>query len=212
MRGMIKPTISLQELRAKIGHRAKSVPTHRFWGLHVHVVKLDTLEAAYLEAKRNNGAPGSDGETFEEIEARGRGEFLRELAADLHAGTYRPKPYRRREIPKEGGKVRVISIPALRDRVAQGALRLIVEPIFEADFSDSSFGARPGRSAHEAIEKVRMGLRRRRHRVVDVDLSRYFGAPGQAGRFQRVQFPPRQGERAAPPGIEPWAHGGNDMG
>ena len=75
MREMIKPTISLQELRAKIGHRAKSVPTHRFWGLHVHVVKLDTLEASYLEAKRNNGAPGSDGETFERIEERGRGEF-----------------------------------------------------------------------------------------------------------------------------------------
>lgn len=70
---MTKPTISLQELRATIGHRAKSIPTHRFWGLHVHVVKLDTLEAAYLEAKRNNGAPGSDGETFEQIEARGRG-------------------------------------------------------------------------------------------------------------------------------------------
>jgi RNA-directed DNA polymerase len=174
MRGMTKPTISLQELRAKIGHRAKSVPAQRFWGLHVHVVKLDTLEAAYLEAKRNNGAPGSDGETFERIEARGRDEFLRDLAADLRAGTYRPRPYRRREIPKEGGKVRVISIPAIRDRVVQGALRLILEPIFEADFSDSSFGARPGRSAHEAIEKVRMGLRRRRHRVVDVDLSRYF--------------------------------------
>jgi RNA-directed DNA polymerase len=174
MRGMTKPTINLQELRATIGHRAKSVPTHRFWGLHVHVVKLDTLEASYLEAKRNNGAPGSDGETFEQIEARGRGEFLGELVAELHAGTYRPRPYRRREIPKEGGKVRVISIPAIRDRVIQGALRLIVEPIFEADFSDSSFGARPGRSAHEAIEKVRTGLRRRRHRVVDVDLSRYF--------------------------------------
>jgi RNA-directed DNA polymerase len=171
---MIKPTINLQELRAKIGHRAKSVPAHRFWGLHVHVVKLETLEAAYLEAKRNNGAPGSDGETFEGIEERGLGEFLGELSAELRAGTYRPRPYRRREIPKEGGKVRVISIPAIRDRVAQGALRLIVEPIFEADFSDSSFGARPGRSAHEAIEKVRTGLRRRRHRVVDVDLSRYF--------------------------------------
>jgi RNA-directed DNA polymerase len=155
MRGMTKPTISLQELRAKIGHRAKSVPAHRFWGLHVHVVKLDTLEASYLEAKRNNGAPGSDGETFEQIEARGRGEFLGELVAELHAGTYRPRPYRRREIPKEGGKVRVISIPAIRDRVIQGALRLIVEPIFEADFSDSSFGARPGRSAHQAIERVR---------------------------------------------------------
>jgi RNA-directed DNA polymerase len=171
---MIKPTINLQELRAKIGQRAKSVPAHRFWGLHVHVVKLDTLEAAYLEAKRNNGAPGSDGETFERIETRGREAFLGELFADLRAGTYRPRPYRRKEIPKEGGKVRVISIPAIRDRVVQGALRLILEPIFEADFSDSSFGARPRRSAHEAIEKVRMGLRGRRHRVVDLDLSSYF--------------------------------------
>ena len=171
---MTKPTISLQELRAKIGHRAKSAPAHRFWGLHVHLVKLDTLEAAYLEAKRNGGAPGSDGETFEAIEERGCGELLTELAAELRTGTYRPRPYRRREIPKEGGKVRVISIPAIRDRVVQGALRLILEPIFEADFSDSSFGARPRRSAHQAIEKVRTGLRQRRHRVVDVDLSRYF--------------------------------------
>jgi RNA-directed DNA polymerase len=137
-------------------------------------VKLDTLEAAYLEAKRNGGAPGSDGETFEAIEERGCGELLTELAAELRTGTYRPRPYRRREIPKEGGKVRVISIPAIRDRVVQGALRLILEPIFEADFSDSSFGARPKRSAHQAIEKVRTGLRQRRHRVVDVDLSRYF--------------------------------------
>jgi RNA-directed DNA polymerase len=168
------PTISLQELRAKIGHRAKSAPAHRFWGLHVHLVKHDTLEAAYLGAMRNGGAPGADGETFEMIEDRGRGEFLSELAAELCAGTYRPRPYRRREIPKEGGKVRVISIPAIRDRVAQGALRLILEPIFEADFSDSSFGARPGRSAYQAFEKVRTGLRQRRHRVVDVDLSRYF--------------------------------------
>jgi RNA-directed DNA polymerase len=171
---MTKPTISLQELRAKIGQRAKSAPTHRFWGLYVHIVKLETLEAAYLEAKRNRGAPGSDGETFEAIEARGRGEFLSELASELRADTYRPRPYRRREIPKEGGKVRVISIPAIRDRVVQGALRLVLEPIFEADFSDSSFGARPGRSAHQAIEKVHNGLRQRKHRVVDVDLSRYF--------------------------------------
>ncbi len=171
---MTKPTISLQELRAKIGQRAKSAPAHRFWGLHVHIVKLDTLEAAYLEAKRNGGAPGSDAETFEEIEAQGRGEFLAKLAEELRTDAYHPRPYRRREIPKEGGKVRVISIPTIRDRVVQGALRLIVEPIFEADFSDSSYGARPGRSAHEASEKVRMGLRQGRHRVVDVDLSRYF--------------------------------------
>ena len=171
---MIKPTISLQELRAKIGHRAKSAPVHRFWGLYVHVAKTATLEAAYLEAKRNNGAPGVDGETFEAIETRGRDEFLSGLSAQLRAGTYGPLRYRRREIPKEGGKVRVISIPAIRDRVVQGALRLVLEPIFEAEFSDSSHGARPGRSAHEAIEKVRTGLRQRRHWVVDVDLARYF--------------------------------------
>jgi group II intron reverse transcriptase/maturase len=108
------------------------------------------------------------------IEGRGLGEFLAGLADEVRAGTYRPMPYRRREIPKEGNKVRVISIPAIRDRVVQGALRLILEPIFEADFSDSSFGARPRRSAHDAVEKVRMGLRQRKHRVVDVDLSRYF--------------------------------------
>jgi RNA-directed DNA polymerase len=142
--------------------------------MHVHLVKLETLEVAYLAAKRKGGAPGTDGETFEAIEARGRDEFLSELAAELRTDTYRPRPYRRRAIPKEGGKVRVISIPTIRDRVVQGAIRLILEPIFEADFSESSFGARPGRSAHGAIEKVQAALRSRKHRVVDVDLSRYF--------------------------------------
>jgi RNA-directed DNA polymerase len=171
---MIKPTISLQELRAKIGHQAKSAPEHRFWGMYVHLIKIETLEAAYRDAKQNDGAPGTDGETFEMIEERGRDAFVSVLATELLDGTYYPRPYRRREIPKEGGKVRVISIPAIRDRVVQGALRLILEPIFEADFSDSSYGARPGRSAHQAIEKVRTGLLQRRHRVVDVDLSRYF--------------------------------------
>ena len=171
---MTKPTIRLQELRSRIGHRAKSDPKHRFWGMYVHLHKHETLEAAYLGAKRNGGAPGADGVTFEQIEEQGRDELITELSAELRQGTYRPGPYRRREIPKEGNKVRVISIPTIRDRVVQGALRLLLEPIFEADFSTSSYGARPGRSAHEAIETVRTGLRQRRHRVVDVDLSRYF--------------------------------------
>jgi RNA-directed DNA polymerase len=142
--------------------------------MYVHLKKLGVLEASYLEAKRNGGAPGADGETFEMIEDRGRDAFLAELVIELRDGTYRPRPYRRREIPKEGGKARVISIPAIRDRVVQGALRSILEPIFEADFSDSSHGARPGRSAHKAIENVKRELLQRRHRVVDVDLSRYF--------------------------------------
>ena len=85
---MTKPTITTQELQRRIGHRAKSAPEHRFWGLYVHLTKLETLEAAYLEARRNRGAPGSDGETFTAIEERGRGEFLAELAAELRAGTY----------------------------------------------------------------------------------------------------------------------------
>ncbi len=152
---MTKPTISLQELRARIGHRAKSAPTHRFWGMHVHLTKLETLEAAYLEARRNGGAPGADGMTFEDIESKGRREFLRELAEELRTDRYSPRPYRRREIPKEGGKVRVISIPSIRDRVVQDALRLLLEPIFEADFSLHSYGARPGRSAHQAVDEVR---------------------------------------------------------
>ncbi|SRR5665213_103168 len=171
---MTKPTITTQELQKRIGHRAKSAPEHRFWGLYVHLVKAETIEAAYLEAKRNGGAPGSDGETFQSIEERGRAEFLTELVAELRADTYRPRPYRRREIPKEGGKVRVISIPAIRDRVVQGALRLILEPIFEADFSRHSFGARPGRSAHDAIGEVRSGLIYQKHLVLDVDLKRFF--------------------------------------
>ena len=171
---MIKPTITTQELQRRIGHRAKSAPSHRFWGLFVHLVKTETLEAAYLEAKRNRGAPGSDGQTFLSIEARGRSEFLSELAVELRAGTYSPRPYRRREIPKEGGKVRVLSIPAIRDRVVQGALRLLLEPIFEADFSKHSFGARPGRSAHDAIGEVRSGLMYKKHLVVDVDLKSFF--------------------------------------
>ncbi len=172
--GMTKPTIELQELRARIGQRAKSAPTHKFWGLYVHIVKRTTLEAAYLDAKRNRGASGSDGETFERIEEAGREEFLAVLAAELSSGSYKPRAYRRREIPKGGGRVRTISIPTIRDRVVQGAIRLVLEPIFEADFSDSSHGARPGRSAHQAIGLVRQGLLRRKHRVVDVDLSRFF--------------------------------------
>jgi RNA-directed DNA polymerase len=171
---MTKPTINLQELRARIGARAKSAPMHRFWGMHVHLTKLETLEAAYLDARRNGGAPGGDGVTFGDIESKGRREFLTKIAEELMADTYAPMPYRRREIPKEGGKVRVISIPTIRDRVVQGALRLLLEPIFEADFSPHSYGARPGRSAHQAVDEVRKGLNHQKQLAVDVDLRAFF--------------------------------------
>lgn len=171
---MIIPAIDLQDLRARIGNRAKSAPEHRFWGMYVHIVKIETLTAAYLEAKRNRGAPGIDGVSFEQIEQTGRDEFLRKLAASLRTCKYAPQAYRRKEIPKQGGGIRVISIPTIRDRVVQGAARMILEPIFEADFSDSSYGARPGRSAHQGLAVVKKALHRRKHRVLDVDLSRYF--------------------------------------
>jgi RNA-directed DNA polymerase len=171
---MIKPTINLQELQARIGHRAKSAPAHRFWGLFVHITKVEVLEYAYLEAKGNRGAPGSDGVTFENIEHTGRDAFLREIAAELRAGTYKSLPYRKVEIPKDNGKARTLSIAAIRDRVVQGAVKAILEPIFEADFLDCSFGARPGRRAHEAIEVTRKALLQRKHYVADVDLSAFF--------------------------------------
>lgn len=171
---MIKPAISLQELQAKIGHRAKSAPQHRFWGLYVHIVKRETLRAAYEHAKKNRGVAGSDEESFESIEKGGLEPWLELLLQELNQGTYRPRAYRRTEIPKEGGKTRTISIPTIRDRTVQGALRSILEPVFEADFSDSSMGGRPKRSAHQALQRVRQGLRWRQHYVADVDLSRFF--------------------------------------
>src|SRR6266566_2816089 len=121
---MIKTPISLQDLRRRIYVKAKAEPTWRFWGLYVHICKMETLHEAYQLAKRNDGAPGIDGVTFEAIEESGVESF-------------------QKEIPKDGGKVRVLSIPSIRDRVVQGALKLILEPIFEADFQSGSYGYRP---------------------------------------------------------------------
>jgi len=136
---MIKTSISLQELRRKIYLKAKSEKTWRFWGLYVHVCKMETLRQAYKMTKKNNGAPGIDGVTFEAIEEAGLDDFLSKIRDELVSGTYQPMGNRIKEIPKGGGKVRVLGIPAIRDRVVQGALRLIVEPIFEADFQDGSY-------------------------------------------------------------------------
>src|SRR5258705_5944495 len=132
---MIKTPIRLQDLRRRIYVKAKAEPTWRFWGLYVHVCKMETLQEAYQMAKSNKGAPGSDGVTFEAIEESGVESFLRQIRDELVSHTYRPLWARRKEIPKDGGKkVRVLSIPCIRDRVVQGALKLILEPIFEADF------------------------------------------------------------------------------
>src|ERR1700731_1665733 len=127
-----KAPISLQDLRRSLYVKAKAEPSWRFWGLYVHVCKMETLRAAYEMAKKNDGAPGIDGVTFEAIETQGVEALLEQLRDELIGRTYQPPPARRQEIPKDGGKFRVLSIPAIRDRVVQGALKLILEPVFEA--------------------------------------------------------------------------------
>jgi RNA-directed DNA polymerase len=172
---MTKPPMTLQNLRRKIYVKAKAEPSWRFWGLYVHVCKLETLRAAYALAKANDGAPGIDGVTFETIDAAGVDDFLAQLRDELVSFRYRPLRNRRHEIPKDGGtKVRVLSIPAIRDRVVQGALKLILEPIFEADFQPGSFGYRPKRTAHAAVNRVAEAIVRHKTRVIDLDLRAYF--------------------------------------
>lgn len=171
---MIKALDNLQDLRRRIYRKAKSDKTHRFWGLFVHVTKRQTLEEAYRIAKGNRGAPGIDGQSFEDVEAAGVADFLEAIRDDLITGRYKPKPNRQVQIPKENGKVRTLQIPCIRDRVVQGALKLILEAIFEADFCPNSYGFRPKRSPHQALAQVRRSVMRRMSTVVDVDLSKYF--------------------------------------
>ena len=170
---MIKAPMGLQELRRRLYVKAKAEPSWRFWGLYVHVCKPETLERAYWLARENNGAPGVDGVTFEVIEAQGEERFLAQLREELVQRTYRPLRVRKVEIPKEGG-TRQLSIPAIRDRVVQGALKLILEPIFEADFQPGSFGYRPQKSAHEAIQRVSSAILTGKTHVIDLDLRAYF--------------------------------------
>jgi len=142
--------------------------------LSVHVCKRETLREAYRLGKRNNGAAGIDGVTFEAVEAEGIEEFLEQLREELVQRSYRPQRARKVEIPKEGGKVRQLSIPSIRDRVVQGALKLILEPIFEADFQGGSFSYRPKKSAHAAIRRVTDAIVSGKTYVIDLDLRSYF--------------------------------------
>ncbi len=171
---MTKASIDLQDLRRRIYVKAKADTSWRFWGLYVHVCKMETLRKAYALAKANNGAPGSDGVTFAVIEAQGVEVFLTQIQGELIGRTYRPLAARQQEIPKDGGKVRTLSIPAIRDRVVQGALKLILEPVFEADFQPGSFGYRPKRTAHDAVDRVAKAIVQHKTRVIDVDLRCYF--------------------------------------
>ena len=171
---MKKTSISLQDLRREIYIKAKAEKTWRFWGLYTHVCKEETLQRAYQMAKENNGAPGIDGVTFKAIEEAGVEKFLESIRGELVRGAYRPARNRRKEIPKGNGKVRVLGIPNIRDRVVQGAMKLILEPIFEADFQEGSYGYRPKRTAHAAVDRVATAIWQSKTRVIDLDLKAYF--------------------------------------
>lgn len=174
---MKKTPIKLHDLRRKIYAKAKAEKSHRFWGLYVHVCKEETLCEAYRRAKKNNGAPGIDGVTFQSIEASAGGAegFIEQIREELVTGCYRPQRNRRKEISKDGGKkVRVLGIPTIRDRVVQGAVALILEPIFEADFQEGTCGYRTRRSAQHAVHRVVVGITEGKTRVIDLDLRSYF--------------------------------------
>jgi len=163
-----------RELQRKLYRAAKRSPARRFHALYDKVFRRDILERAWEEVRRNRGAPGVDGVTIAQVQDQGVEGFLDELAVELQDGTYRPLPVRRVTIPKPQGGERNLGVPAVRDRVVQAAAKAVLEPIWEADFLDCSFGFRPGRSAHQALEAIRVEVNRGRCWVVDADIASFF--------------------------------------
>lgn len=166
----------LRQLRWKLNQKAKKEPKFRFYALHDRIYRMDVLEAAWKHVGKRKKACGIDGVRAEDIlEAENGVEtFLCGIQEELKTKTYRPSPVKRVYIPKADGKKRPLGIPTLKDRVVQMAVVLILEPIFEADFHDCSYGFRPGRNAHEALEAIRENLKSGRTQIYDADLKGYF--------------------------------------
>src|SRR5512141_2061019 len=164
----------IRMLQRKLYRKAKDEPEYRVYLLYDKIYRADMLAHAYDLAKANRGAPGVDGQTFEEIEAQGLEKWLAEIRNELHTKRYKPQPVRRVMIPKPGGGERPLGIPTIRDRVVQTAAKLVLEPIFEADLEPCAYGYRPKRSAQDAVRKVHKFLCQGYTDVVDADLSKYF--------------------------------------
>src|SRR5580704_11704344 len=170
----LETPMKIRMLQRKLYHKAKEEPNYRFYLLYDKMYREDILAHAYALAKSNQGAPGVDGQSFQGIESKGLEGWLNGIREDLRAKTYQPLPVLRVRIPKPGGGERPLGIPTIRDRVVQTAAKLLLEPIFEADFEPNAYGYRPKRSAPEAIQKVHKLVCEGYTDVVDADLSKYF--------------------------------------
>src|SRR6266498_4937278 len=170
----LETPLKIRMLQRKLYQKAKGEPNYRFYLLYDKIYREDILAHAYELAKSNQGAPGVDGQSFWGIETLGLEGWLNGIREDLRAKTYRPQAVRRVMIPKPGGGERPLGIPTIRDRVVQTAAKLLLEPIFEADFDPNAYGYRPKRSAQDAVRKVHQLLCSGYTDVVDADLSKYF--------------------------------------
>src|SRR5258705_700101 len=178
--------IAIRTLQRKLYRKAKAEPAFRFYVLYDKIYREDILRHAYGLARADAGATGVDGVSFAQIEEKGLEAWLAGLREDLVSKTYRPDPVRRVRIPKPGGGERPLGIPTIRDRVVQTAAKLVLEPIFEADFEDNAYGYRPARGAVDAVKEVHRLICRGYTDVVDADLSRYFDSISHDALMQSV--------------------------
>jgi group II intron reverse transcriptase/maturase len=173
---VLKTPEKIRELQRKLYRKAKQEKEYRFYLLHDKIYRMDILSHAYRLVRANRGAPGIDGETFDSIEEREGGveKYLEKIAGELKRKDYKPQAVRRVYIPKAAGGKRPLGIPVIRDRIVQIAVKIVIEPIFEADFQDNSYGFRPKRNAHQAVEDVNNHLLEGKTEVIDADISKYF--------------------------------------
>ncbi|REK71593.1 group II intron reverse transcriptase/maturase [Paenibacillus paeoniae] len=182
------PKENVQQLQEKLGHAAKENKKRRFHALYDKVYRMDILWEAWRRVRANKGSAGVDGETLSDMEKQGERIFLLECHQLLKEGRYHPQPVRRHYIPKKDGKKRPLGIPTVRDRVIQMATKLVMEPIFESDFQESSFGFRPKRSAKGALDRIRKACNRKGNGVIDVDIQGYFDNINQEKLMKLVEM------------------------